>query len=114
MGIRLNTRKPDVYFKLKKTGGVKITAMVPLTLISERLVQLILHEYRIHNCEIVIREDITEDHLIDVICGNRIYVPCIYVYNKIDQITIEEVFFFSPNIQNLNLITLLMTRTGCM
>jgi len=28
--------------------------------------------------------------LIDVIEGNRVYVPCIYVLNKIDQITIEE------------------------
>lgn len=28
--------------------------------------------------------------LIDVIEGNRIYIPAIYVLNKIDQITIEE------------------------
>ena len=91
MGIRLNTKKPDVYFKLKKTGGVKLTSMVPLTNISEKLAQLILHEYKIHNCELVIREDITTDQLIDVICANRMYLPCIYVYNKVDQITIEEV-----------------------
>ena len=107
MGIRLNTRKPDVYFKMKKTGGVKITSMVPLTMISDRLINLILHEYRIHNCEVVIREDITEDHLIDVICGNRIYVPCIYVYNKIDQITIEEVgfhFFQLKSLENFGLL----------
>jgi len=91
MGIRLNTKKPDVYFKLKKTGGVKLTSMVPLTNVSEKLAQLILHEYKIHNCELVIREDITADQLIDVICGNRVYLPCIYVFNKVDQITIEEV-----------------------
>jgi len=30
------------------------------------------------------------DDLIDVIEGNRIYVPCIYVLNKIDAISIEE------------------------
>lgn len=30
------------------------------------------------------------DDLIDIIEGNRIYVPCIYVLNKIDAISIEE------------------------
>ena len=102
MGIRLNTKKPDVYFKLKKTGGVKLTSMVPLTNVSEKLAQLILHEYKIHNCELVIREDITADQLIDVICGNRVYLPCIYVYNKVDQITIEEVGIDNTN-SNINI-----------
>lgn len=37
------------------------------------------------------REDCTADELIDVILGNRIYMPCLYVYNKIDQISLEEV-----------------------
>lgn len=31
------------------------------------------------------------DDLIDVIHGNRVYIPCLYVYNKIDQICMEEV-----------------------
>ena len=35
------------------------------------------------------RCDATADELIDVIEGNRIYVPCLYVLNKIDAITIE-------------------------
>ena len=29
-------------------------------------------------------------NLIDVIEGNRVYMPCLYVLNKIDQISIEE------------------------
>ena len=32
----------------------------------------------------------TEDDFIDVIEANRIYIPCIYVLNKIDQISIQE------------------------
>lgn len=31
------------------------------------------------------------DDLIDVVMGNCIYMPCLYVYNKIDQISMEEV-----------------------
>lgn len=37
------------------------------------------------------REDCTADELIDVISANRVYLPCLYVYNKIDQISIEEI-----------------------
>ena len=37
------------------------------------------------------REDCTADELIDVIIGKRVYLPCLYVYNKIDQISIQEV-----------------------
>ena len=37
------------------------------------------------------REDATADEFIDVIVGNRVYMPCVYAYNKIDQISIEEV-----------------------
>jgi ribosome-interacting GTPase 1 len=32
----------------------------------------------------------TADDLIDAIEGNRIYIPCLYVLNKIDSISIEE------------------------
>ena len=37
------------------------------------------------------REDCSPDEFIDVICKNRVYLPCLYVYNKIDQISMEEV-----------------------
>ena len=90
-GIRLNKRPPNVYFKLKKTGGVSYTTMVNLTSLDEKMVHRILAEYKIHHCELLIREDISVDDLIDVIEGNRRYVKCLYVYNKIDVCSIEEV-----------------------
>jgi len=91
VGIRLNKRKPNIYFKIKKAGGVSFNSTLTLTKLDEKLVQLILHEYKIHNAEVLFREDSTPDEFIDVINANRIYMPCIYVYNKIDQVTIEEV-----------------------
>ena len=33
----------------------------------------------------------TADQFIDVIMGNRVYLNCLYVYNKIDQVSLEEV-----------------------
>lgn len=49
----------------------------------------ILGEYRISNADITLRHDATAEELIDIIEGNRMYIPCIYVLNKIDQISIE-------------------------
>uniref|UniRef100_A0A8C2G444 Developmentally regulated GTP binding protein 2 n=1 Tax=Cyprinus carpio TaxID=7962 RepID=A0A8C2G444_CYPCA len=91
VGIRLNRPKPNIYFKPKKGGGLSYNSTVPLTHCSEKLVQLILHEYKIFNAEVLFREDSTPDEFIDVIVGNRVYMPCLYVYNKVDQISIEEV-----------------------
>lgn len=55
------------------------------------MVRNILHEYKIHNADVLLREDITVDQFIDVIEGNRKYIKCLYVYNKIDSISIEDV-----------------------
>lgn len=90
-GIRLNARKPNIYFKIKKGGGITFNSTCTLTHLSEKLVQLILHEYKIFNAEVLFREDSTADEFIDVIANNRVYLPCLYVYNKIDCISIEEV-----------------------
>ncbi|KAL7747078.1 Ribosome-interacting GTPase 2 [Sorochytrium milnesiophthora] len=75
VGIRLNTSKPNVYFKVKKGGGLTITATVKMTKMSERMVQHILHDY---------------NQFIDVVLGNRKYIKCLYCYNKIDGISMEE------------------------
>ncbi|GAB6027469.1 Developmentally-regulated GTP-binding protein 2 [Chamberlinius hualienensis] len=91
VGIRLNREKPNIYFKLKKGGGLAFNSTCPLTKCDEKLVQMILHEYKIFNAEVLFREDCSAEDFIDVVNGNRVYLPCLYVYNKIDQISIEEV-----------------------
>lgn len=91
VGIRLNRPKPNIYFKVKKGGGISFNSMTPLTKCNEKLVQMILHEYKIFNAEVLFREDCSADEFIDVVVGNRVHIPCLYVYNKIDQISIEEV-----------------------
>ena len=42
------------------------------------------------SAEINFRCDATVDELIDVLEGNRIYIPCLFVLNKIDSISVEE------------------------
>ncbi|KAJ3985409.1 developmentally regulated GTP-binding protein [Lentinula detonsa] len=89
VGIRLNKSKPDVVFKKRTTGGFNTT--VKLTKTDEKTIRTILAGYKLHNCDVMIREDITTDEFIDVLIGNRKYIPCIYVYNKIDSISLEQV-----------------------
>jgi ribosome-interacting GTPase 1 len=45
---------------------------------------------RIHNADVHLGDDYDIDDLVDVIEGSRVYIPAIYVVNKIDQITLEE------------------------
>ncbi|KAH8252291.1 GTP-binding protein 128up [Drosophila serrata] len=89
-GIRLNKKPPNIYYKRKDKGGINLNSMVPQSELDTDLVKTILSEYKIHNADITLRYDATSDDLIDVIEGNRIYIPCIYLLNKIDQISIEE------------------------
>ncbi|CAJ0566932.1 unnamed protein product, partial [Mesorhabditis spiculigera] len=91
VGIRLNKKKPQIYVQIKKGGGVRFTHTVPLTHVNEKLIMHVLHEYKLFNADVVFREDATIDEFIDVLQGNRVYIPCLYVYNKVDCICIEEV-----------------------
>ena len=90
-GIRLNCQKPNIYFKQKKGGGIAFNATCTLTRINEKVVQTILHEYKIFNAEVLFREDCGIDEFIDILSGNRVYLPCLYVYNKIDCVSLEEI-----------------------
>jgi ribosome-interacting GTPase 1 len=65
--------------------------MVPQTQgMCLEIARLVCREYKISCAEFIVRDDITVDQLIDVIEGNRAYIPALYVFNKIDSITIEE------------------------
>ena len=100
VGIRLNKTPPDIYFRKKQIGGIKFNATVPLTQLGDNpgdMVYRILHNYKIHNAEVLFRQDCSVDELIDVIEGNRKYVKCLYVYNKIDTLSIEEVDALARN-----------------
>lgn len=94
-GIRLNRQPPNILFKKREKGGISITNTVPLRRIDEETIRSICHEYRIPNATFSIRCDATVDDIIDIIEGNRIYIPALYILNKIDQITIEELDILS-------------------
>ena len=91
-GIRINQNPPDVKVVQKESGGIGYQEIVKQTRgMNVEVARLVCKEYRITCAEIILREDITVDQFIDVIEGNRTYIPVLYVMNKIDAITIEEV-----------------------
>lgn len=54
-------------------------------------IRAVLLEYKLNSCDVSIRQpDATLEELIDVIEGNRVYMPALFVLNKIDAISIEE------------------------
>ncbi|KAM0677870.1 GTP-binding protein [Binucleata daphniae] len=87
-GIRLNKQPPQIKIRKLEKGGISI---VGNTKMDQSVIKSVLCEYKLSNCEVNIKnENYTIDDLIDAIEGNRKYVPCLYVLNKIDKISVNE------------------------
>ncbi|MCS7092669.1 MAG: GTP-binding protein [Patescibacteria group bacterium] len=82
-GIRLNQKPPDVLIDKKMNGGVNIKSNFRLS-ISKDVICQFANEFGIKNADIVINEVINLDRLIDAFSPNRVYMPAIYVLNKVD------------------------------
>ncbi|MBD6955251.1 MAG: OBG GTPase family GTP-binding protein [Thermoplasmata archaeon] len=83
-GIRLNKRRPRLFLVKKDRGGLNIQKTVNVDL-SDEMIASIMREFRIVNADLIIRDRIDMDDLIDFLSGNRVYIPGIFVLNKMDQ-----------------------------
>ncbi len=83
-GVRLNKEPPEIVITKQEKGGIDVRSTVELNHIDKETIKEILREYRIINANIVIRDDITVDELIDHLNGNRVYIPAIPIINKVD------------------------------
>ncbi len=83
-GFRLDRKRPDITIRKRDSGGIEVGAAVKLSELTKETIEGILHEFRIRNAEVVIRQDCSVDDLIDAVAGNRVYVPSITVLNKAD------------------------------
>ena len=83
-GIRVDERPPNVVIERTGSGGLAISAQVKLNNISEDLIRDILRVYDVNSGRVLVRDDIDYEQLLDVLAGNRTYVPSITVMNKID------------------------------
>lgn len=89
-GIRLNQRRPDVHITRTGTGGVKILSTVKRMSLDERTIKEVMREFKIASAEVLIREDISVDQLIDCIENNKKYMPALMICNKKDLVTQAE------------------------
>ena len=84
MGIRVDQKPPDVVITKSNKGGLALTTSVKLTKLTPASVKGIVEAYGISNGAVLVREDISDEQLIDVLTGTRRYVPSLVVLNKVD------------------------------
>lgn len=85
-GIRINQRPPKLVVTPLDRGGVSVSSTVKLTKLGDGLAAGILREFSMHNASVVFREDATPEQLIDVVAGNRVYIPALLAVNKSDML----------------------------
>jgi small GTP-binding protein len=104
--LRLNQRPPDIVISKKSRGGVTVNFTTKQSILDEDLVADMLNEYGFINADIVIREDIDEDQLIDYISGNRLFVPAIVAINKTDLVNKEYLKHIEKRLKGWKLIAI--------
>lgn len=82
-GIRLDKTPPKVLIIKAHSGGIKINTNSRLD-ISLDTIKDLASDFRLTNAEIIIKENVSPDELIDVFIGNRVYIPYLVVVNKAD------------------------------
>ncbi|MBU1158909.1 MAG: GTP-binding protein [Candidatus Thermoplasmatota archaeon] len=104
--LRLNQRAPDIVIAKKNRGGVSVNFTTKQSSLDEDLVKEMMNEYGHINADVVIRENIDEDQLIDYISGNRLYVPAIVSINKVDLVNKEFIAQLKKRLKGWNVIAI--------
>lgn len=82
--VRINEPRPAVDIKKTIRGGLIIKSPIKQDLDKETI-KSVAQEFGVSNGEIALYERITLDRLVDAFARNRVYVPAIWIVNKIDQ-----------------------------
>lgn len=88
IGIRVDQSPPNVVIEQSTSGGISVSAQVKLTKINEELIKDILRVYDANSARVMLREDINDEQLVDVLLGNRVYIPSLTVMNKVDLVNV--------------------------
>jgi hypothetical protein len=82
-GIRINQKPPEISVVKKTEGGIEINSNLKQDLVKETIVE-IAKEMGLKNAKVNLKEKVTAESLIDAFSSNRVYLPALYVINKID------------------------------
>lgn len=95
-GIRLDKRPPQVTIEKTKSSGVSISGKSG---IPEETLKEIIKTFGILNANVIIKENITVDSLIDFLSRNCVYTPSLIVLNKIDRTDKKQVERFREEVK---------------
>jgi ribosome-interacting GTPase 1 len=84
-GIRINQTRPEVIIEKRSEGGLEIYTNIKQEIDKESIKE-IAREYGIKNGIITLKEKLTYDRLFDAFSENRVYIPALFILNKIDQV----------------------------
>ncbi|KRH94804.1 GTP-binding protein DRG2 (ODN superfamily) [Pseudoloma neurophilia] len=87
LNIRLNKKKKDIKIEQTSIGGIQINDIANNNL---EMIRSILKEFKLNNCLVNINEPITDENLIDEITERAVYIPALIVFNKIDNLSIDQ------------------------
>lgn len=82
-GVRINLEPPKIKIRKTLSGGLQIRSSAKQEL-SNETIRGILQQFRYTNAEVVISEKVSMDRLIDALAKNRVWVPALFVVNKVD------------------------------
>ena len=83
-GMRLNQSPPQVFVTRTRRGGIEVRSTLEQTNMSDEEIQGIIRGFGIVSATVTLRTDVTDDHIVDTLAGNRIYSRSVVVVNKID------------------------------
>ena len=103
--FRLDKEPPEIKIIKKSFGGITVSSTRKLKNISEDIIKSIVHEFKILNADILLKEDPDIDRFIDGLKTNRVYVPSLIVINKSDLIDPKKEAELKKNFPNSALIS---------
>ena len=82
--MRLNQAKPQVFITRTDRGGIVVRSTLEQTNLSDEEIQSIIRSFGMVSANVTLRTDVTDDHIVDTLAGNRIYSEAVVVLNKVD------------------------------
>ena len=84
-GVRLNSRPPNGSISKTGIGGIEVISTIDQEL-EDEAIKSIVREYGIVNAQVVFRERVTIDDIVDILSGTRVYTPSFNVISKVDMV----------------------------
>jgi small GTP-binding protein len=82
--IRLNRRPKDIAVYYTDRGGVDVQITKKQSHLTAEEIADLIKQFKVNNANVVVRDDITPDDLVDHMAGNRVYIPAVALVNKVD------------------------------